>query len=307
MSAYDLVVIGHQSITEIHSLGESLRMEYGGASLFSSMAACWPGLRLALVTRMAKDDFFLVDPLKAKGIDVYATPSTETTYLRVLHATANPDERAIFQTKSSGFFEVGQVAPLEARLVHLAAITDQEFTVEFLAGLKALGFALSVDMQGFVRQRDRRTSEIRFGDVGAKEEIVRMADFVKLDVVEAKVLTGTDNPSEAAKVIEEWGGAEMLITSADGVLARSGGKDYFEPYSNKSNNGRTGRGDTTIGAYLARRFDHSVADSLRFASAVASIKVESLGPFSGSLEDVLARMRQTPSEGGNGENGTMQP
>ena len=51
-----------------------------------------------------------------------------------------------------------------------------------------------------------------------------------------------------------------------------------------------GRGDTFFGAYLARRLDHSVEDSLRFAAALTSIKMESTGPFSGSLEDVIERM-----------------
>jgi sugar/nucleoside kinase (ribokinase family) len=59
----------------------------------------------------------------------------------------------------------------------------------------------------------------------------------------------------------------------------------------RSNEGRTGRGDTTFGAYLARRLDHSIEESLRFAAAVVSIKMESPGPFRGSIEDVLARMR----------------
>jgi len=51
-----------------------------------------------------------------------------------------------------------------------------------------------------------------------------------------------------------------------------------------------GRGDTCMGAYLARRLDHSVEDSLRFAAALTSIKLESSGPFRGSLDDVIQRM-----------------
>jgi sugar/nucleoside kinase (ribokinase family) len=73
------------------------------------------------------------------------------------------------------------------------------------------------------------------------------------------------------------------------VLVRHGGKSYFEPFTNRSVVGRTGRGDTVFGAYLARRLDHGVADSLRFAAALASIKVETPGPFAGTVEQVLAR------------------
>jgi sugar/nucleoside kinase (ribokinase family) len=54
-----------------------------------------------------------------------------------------------------------------------------------------------------------------------------------------------------------------------------------------------GRGDTVMGSYLARRLDHSVENSLRFAVALASIKMESTGPFTGSLDDVIERMNNT--------------
>jgi sugar/nucleoside kinase (ribokinase family) len=45
-----------------------------------------------------------------------------------------------------------------------------------------------------------------------------------------------------------------------------------------------------MGAYLARRMDHPVEDALKFAAALVSIKMESEGPFKGTLEDVLKRM-----------------
>jgi sugar/nucleoside kinase (ribokinase family) len=160
--------------------------------------------------------------------------------------------------------------------------------------LKGRGFRLSVDMQNFVRQVDTQTGVIEFRDVPGKREIVGLADIVKLDVIEAEVLTGTRNMEEAARLVEEWGALETILTCSDGAFARYKGKTYFERFSNKSSQGRTGRGDTTTGAYLARRMDHSVQKSLEFAAALASIKMETPGPFRGTLEDVLARMSEPP-------------
>jgi sugar/nucleoside kinase (ribokinase family) len=145
-------------------------------------------------------------------------------------------------------------------------------------------------MQSFVRQVDVRTRAISFADVPAKEEIAGLLERVKLDVVEAKILTGTDDLEAAAKRFEAWGCPEVLITRADGVLARVGGRTLFEPFTNRSVVGRTGRGDTTFAGYMAWRLAHEPAESLKFASALVSIKMEKPGPFSGSLEDVLARM-----------------
>jgi sugar/nucleoside kinase (ribokinase family) len=59
----------------------------------------------------------------------------------------------------------------------------------------------------------------------------------------------------------------------------------------RSSSGRTGRGDTTFGAYLAWRSGHSVQEALDFAAALVSIKMESIGPFKGTLEDVIMRMK----------------
>ncbi len=116
-----------------------------------------------------------------------------------------------------------------------------------------------------------------------------MADCVKLDANEAGWLTGTDDPLTAAEMLDGWGSRETLITRADGVLARREGKNYFERFCNRSIQGRTGRGDTLIGAYLARRLDCSVRESLRFAAVLTSIKMEARGPFRDTLAEVLER------------------
>jgi sugar/nucleoside kinase (ribokinase family) len=147
-------------------------------------------------------------------------------------------------------------------------------------------------MQSFVRQVDLVTREILFKDVPLKRDIAALMSKVKLDAVEAKALTGADDLEEAAKLFESWGCPETVITCADGVLARAGGKTYYEKFSNRSSVGRTGRGDTTFAAYLSRRADHDVAQSLKFAAALVSIKMEAPGPFQGTLSDVLVRMNQ---------------
>ena len=89
---------------------------------------------------------------------------------------------------------------------------------------------------------------------------------------------------------EDWGSSETVITCSEGVLGRSKGKSTFARFTNKSIQGRNGRGDTFSGAYLARRLNHSVEESLRFATALTSIKMESPGLFRGCLEDVIERM-----------------
>jgi sugar/nucleoside kinase (ribokinase family) len=228
--------------------------------------------------------------MRQAGIAVRVIPADITTYMRVVHPSADVDDRQMFQLANAGRFTASEIPAMDVRQVHLAGITDQEFDLEFVRGMKARGYFLSADMQSFVRQVDPVTRRISFADVVDKAEIASLLDMVKLDVVEARVLTGTDDLERAAVAFEDWGCPETVITRADGVLARVNGKTYWEPFSNRSVVGRTGRGDTTFAAYMARRLGHDPGPSLRFAAALVSLKMEKAGPFDGTLADVLERM-----------------
>jgi sugar/nucleoside kinase (ribokinase family) len=122
-----------------------------------------------------------------------------------------------------------------------------------------------------------------------------MMDKLKLDVVEARILTGTEDLEKAGIMVESWGCPETLITHSQGVLARVKGKTYYEKFSNSNVSGRTGRGDTTFAAYLSWRLSHDVRESLKFAAALVSIKMETPGPFKGTLEDVAQRLSEKHS------------
>lgn len=291
MASYDIVFVGHTATGEIVAFNESPHREAGGPAPYAAMAAAPCMKKIALLTRLAKNDSHLMEPLRAAGIDVYTQPAETTTHVRIVHPSANPDEREMILVSSSGFFEIEEMPQIEPCLVHLVGMSNQEFTMEFMVELKRRGFCLSLDMQSFVFQVDE-TGHIHLKDVPEKQEIIRMADIVKMDVAEAKVLTGSDDLHRAAAVVQGWGCSEVIITRSDGVLAHVRGTDYFAPFTNRSVGGRTGRGDTTIAAYLTQRMDHPVEYALEFAAAMASIKMETPGPYMGTMEDVLLRMRK---------------
>jgi sugar/nucleoside kinase (ribokinase family) len=228
--------------------------------------------------------------MRELGVDVHIIPADVTTYSRVLHKSANVDERDITLMETAGLIEIKDVPELETTWAHLAGISDSEFDMALIDGLKARGYKLSTDMQSYVRQITPVTKEIHFGDVKDKKEIISKMDMVKLDVVEARVLTGTEDLEMAAQIVESWGCPEIVITRSDGVLARANGETLFEKFSNNSVIGRTGRGDTTFSAYLSWRLKHDAATSLKFAAALVSIKMETYGPFQGTLEDVMKRI-----------------
>jgi sugar/nucleoside kinase (ribokinase family) len=287
---YDITFVGHMCYDEIIPFGGKPVVAPGSAVLCGAMVAARVGKKVAAVVKMSKQDENILQPLKDAGVDTYLIPSDITTYSKVLHETENVDERKLTIVRTAGLISIAGVPRLSSRCVHLAGISDSEFDMALLMGLKSRGYNLSVDMQSFVRQIMPVTHEIKFGDVENKQAIAGMMDKVKLDVVEARILTGTDDLGQAAQIVETWGCPEIVITHSQGVLARVKGKTFYEKFSNKSIVGRTGRGDTMFAAYLSWRLDHGAEESLKFAAALVSIKMETSGPFQGTLEDVNKRL-----------------
>jgi sugar/nucleoside kinase (ribokinase family) len=292
MNSYDITFLGHMCYDEITPYMGETKVAPGSAVLCGAMVAARTNKRVAVITKMAEKDKSILKPMQDLGIVTYTIPSDDTTYSVVIHPSANVDERKLILKKSAGLIKIDEVPDVNTKYIHLAGISDTEFDMNLIKSLKERGYNVSADMQSFVRQVDPVTKEIHFKDVADKKEIAALMSKVKLDIVEAKVLTGTDNLEEAAKIIEGWGCPEVVITHSEGVLARANGKTYYEKFSNSSVIGRTGRGDTTFAAYLSWRMDHDIKDSLKFAAALVSIKMEKVGPFSGTLEDVIKRIKE---------------
>jgi sugar/nucleoside kinase (ribokinase family) len=287
----DLALIGHVCLDEVIPFGGPAQVAPGSAVLCGAFAAAGAGASVAVITRMAPRDDALLSTMRDRGIAVHVIPAEATTYMRVAHPSPNVDERVMDQLASAGRFRLADIPRLHVRHVHLAGISDQEFDLDLVRSLRSRGLRISADMQSFVRQVDPETGRIAFADVAAKADLAGLLDVVKLDVVEARVLTGTEDPEQAALTFERWGCPEVVVSRADGALARVGGQTFWEPFSNRSTVGRTGRGDTLFAAYLARRLGEGPQESLRFAAALVSLKMERPGPFTGTVADVVARMR----------------
>jgi sugar/nucleoside kinase (ribokinase family) len=289
MYSYDLAFVGHICIDETINYDGSSNICTGGAALYGAVAAAGTGKKIAAVVMLLPKDHEELSFLQNKGIDVLTIDSPQTTRVKVVHTSCNVDQRNITTDAYAGrFIDIPQ---LSTRHMHLAGCNDHEFDLDFIRKMKNRGYCLSADMQSFVRHNDSVTKEILFKDDPDKIEVLSLVDKVKLDILEAKILTGTDDIEKAAGIVNSWGCPEVLITCSDGAVVRYNDQNYFEKFTNKSVVGRTGRGDTTFGAYLAWRIDHDPVESLKFAAALVSIKMETPGPFSGTIKNVFERMK----------------
>lgn len=64
------------------------------------------------------------------------------------------------------------------------------------------------------------------------------------------------------------------------------GKFYTAPFYPQKLIGRSGRGDTCLASYMARRIYSSPAESTIWAAALTSIKMEAEGPFRRPISEV---------------------
>jgi sugar/nucleoside kinase (ribokinase family) len=152
---------------------------------------------------------------------------------------------------------------------------------------------LGLDVQGYVRILQGGT--IVHDSWPENKDVLRLVDVLKADIVEAGILTGralsgTEDLKKAALELADRGPGELVLTHGEGVVVYAAGKFHEAPFLPKAILGRSGRGDTCLAAYLARRVSHDPADAAVWAAALTTIKLETAGPFSGTADDVERRI-----------------
>lgn len=289
MAKYDVVQIGHMCREEIVIGSKKSGMVPGSAVYCGAIACQRLGYKTSVITRMNPKDGDLLEPFKDAGVDLFTIDDENTTTLSVVYPDETMSSREILVHGLADFIKIEELPDIEARVFHIGGISTHEITIGFLKQLKGKGYKISLDSQTFLRNVE--DGRIVHRDWKGKMEGLQYVDFLKVDDVETKIMTGYDNLLDAAKQLTEWGAREILLTCGDGVFAYSEGRMLFERFTSSNILGRTGRGDTTISSYISRRLDDGVEESLKFCAAVVSIKMETPGPFCKTLEDVEERLK----------------
>jgi sugar/nucleoside kinase (ribokinase family) len=281
--SFDIAFIGHYTKDTI-VYPHVTRTVDGGAFNYGANVAVRMGLRVAVVTRLAQEDWHVVEGLEHLGVRVFAMATPASTCLRLIYPTANLDERTIELTSSAGPFTVEEVSHLEAKTYVIGASVRGEVPVEVVRALVERGGMLALDIQGWLRIVQQRV--LTADGWPGKEAVLPLVTIFKTDAVEATLLTGEDDRYRAARRLAELGPREVLLTHGGGVLVYTGGTFFEAPFVVQEVRGRSGRGDTCTSAYLSRRLTAGPADAVRWAAAVTSLKLEAEGPFRRSLGEV---------------------
>jgi sugar/nucleoside kinase (ribokinase family) len=282
---FDIAFVGHYTKDTV-IYPHLTRIVDGGAFYYGANVAVRMGLRVAVVTRLAREDWHVVAELTRLGVTVFARGTPASTLLRLTYPTANLDERTIELTSSAGPFSVEEVADVQARAFAIGASVRGEVPGEVVEALTAKGAIIALDVQGFIRVV--RDGTLTFDDWPGKESILRHVTVLKTDGVEASLITGEADRRVAAKRLAAYGPREVLLTHGGGVLVYNDGSFFEAPFVPEAVRGRSGRGDTCTSAYLSRRLTAPPADAVIWAAAVTSLKLEAEGPFRRELGEVEA-------------------
>jgi sugar/nucleoside kinase (ribokinase family) len=289
---YDVAFLGHYTKDTIVS-ASGTRVVDGGACNYGANVAVRMGLKTAVVTRLAQEDFHVVDALKELGIDVFARATPRSTCLRLEYPTSNVDERVIYVTSKAGSFTPAEVEPLQARAILIGASMRGEVGMDVIQELGKKDTLLAADVQSFIRvERDGILVPEPWPE---KEQAMAHLDVLKTDAVEAELLTGQSDIKVAAQMIADMGPSEIVLTHRDGLLVYADAQFHEAGFFPKKLIGRSGRGDTSVAAYMAKRLTASPAEATIWAAAVVSLKMEAEGPFRREISEVedLIRERST--------------
>lgn len=289
---YDIALLGHYTKDTIVS-ASGTRLVDGGAFNYGAHVAVRMGLNVAAITRLVEEDRHVIDELTRLGIDAFVQYSPYSTCLRLEYPTSNLDKRLIYVTSTAGAFTPVEVEPVQARAFLVGASMRGEVSLEVIEALRRKDTLLAVDVQGFVRVD--REGQLVYETWPEMHPVLACADVLKTDAVEAEMLTGQPDIHQAARILADLGPREVVLTHRNGLLVYADGQYYEAGFFPCKLVGRSGRGDTCIAAYTAKRLSASPAEATLWAAALTSLKMEAEGPFKreiGAVEELIGSMYQ---------------
>jgi len=238
---------------------------------------------------LAQKDFGLLYDLKQEGIDVIALPSAHTTSIENVFETEDVDQRKVTLLSQAEPFRLEEIPDVRTEVFNLAGLFYGDIPPEMIRPLSRKA-RVGLDLQCMLRTSYE--GSFSWADWPEKREYLPHITYLKADSLESRVITGVDDRREAAEILHGWGASEVMITHSREVLLYDGKEMFAAPFNPSNLSGRTGRGDTCFAAYMTWRLNHGIEESLRYAAALTSIKMEKPGPFRGTIAEVLQRMQE---------------
>ena len=290
---YDICTIGHITLDKVVT-GKAVTYMPGGTSFYFTKALRQFDVAYKLVTALAAKEHYIVEGIRQDGIDASVLPSEHTVFFENIYSLdQNHREQNVHHKAAS--FELDDMPTVDAKIYHLGPLLSDDISVDVIKALARKGL-VSLDIQGYLRYVSHK--KVLYRDWNDKHEALPYVSILKANEHEMEVLSGKEDPREGAKYLADLGVREVIITlGSNGSIVYTDNQFYtipaFEPTAVVD---ATGCGDTYMAGYLWKKVKGaSVQDSGEFGAAMATLKIESAGPFSGTAGTVDSVLKNRQS------------
>jgi sugar/nucleoside kinase (ribokinase family) len=287
----DICCVGHITLDKVVTPQITAFMA-GGTSYYFSKALRQMKVNYGLVTAVGQTEMPVVEALRAEGITVEAATSAYSVYFENTYSN-DQDHRTQRVLQQADPFTIEQLQNIEAKIFHLGPLLANDMSAQLLIYLAGKG-RLSLDVQGYLRQVSN--FEVQPADWPVKKEVLPYIHYLKANEYELEVLTGCTDLHEGARMLAQWGVKEVLITlGSKGSIIYANERFYNIPaYIPAQITDATGCGDTYMAGYLYQRVKGAgIEQAANFAAAMAGLKIETSGPFTGTEDEVSAFLAQS--------------
>ncbi|MCF0052271.1 PfkB family carbohydrate kinase [Dyadobacter sp. LJ53] len=285
---YDICTIGHITLDKVVT-AQSVKYMPGGTSFYFSKALRQFDVDYMLVTALAEKENHIVSALRDENIQVFSQPSEHTVYFENIYS-ANQDHREQNVLHKAAPFTTAQMPDIESRIFHLGPLLSDDITVDLLKSLAQKG-TVSLDIQGYLRYV--KDQKVLYKDWADKKEALPHVSILKANEFEMEVVTGTSDVRKGAEYLADLGVKEVIITLGSKGSLIYKDNDFFRIPAFKPTAivDATGCGDTYMAGYLSKKIQGAdIQEAGEFGAAMATLKIQSSGPFSGNaamVEEVL--------------------
>ena len=288
MPEFDIMMIGNFAKDKLIVDGIE-EIASGGGVYYGSVVIKRLGLKVAVVTRLHPDDFFRLEELKSEGIEVFATAAEGTSGIANYYKSNDMERRICKPIGFGGKYSLNELPDVQTKIIMLSPLFAGEVDLPFLQAI-AKRAPVAMDIQGFLRVPVE--NDLVFKPWDQMYEGLKSITYLKVDRAEAEYITGLTNLKSAAKKLSEMGPKEIVLTQSSGVTVYAGGEFFEAPFTPRSLNGRTGRGDTCFSTYLAKRITDNAETACQWAGIITSLKQEKSGPWKGTKEDIIGLLNK---------------
>ena len=277
-----IIFIGHCT-KDVITIGNETSKIPGGGVYFGAVSAGFclqkngkdaKNVSLEVLTIGNKEDYVKIGEEVAKcGGKLTLIEDKETTTFKHWFRDNQPDKRESSVPAIARSYTWDDIKEHKAKLFYVNPLLFGEMPLDLFKKMKENCQLISCDAQGLLRQYENGELNLKVPE--KLNDAMKYIDILKVDCVEAEVLTGIKDSREACLKLLEQGPKYIIYTQSEAVELHTKETCYKSAFTQWSLEGRTGRGDTVSAAFLLEHFilGRDIQESLDIAAKATGKKM----------------------------------